>query len=397
MKISLFKAIDFAKIGDTQNVRNTLGITDKSVSDSDIVQSLMSFEKGYNLLLSGHHTKAFEPLRNSLPILKKASDSDAQFIIELLADFSEGIARLFSGDATGAYDLLNFSADSFERVSFFFPDFKKVALSTKAAAHIALARKYLGIGNIEKAESLSGAIQQIYSDLIVTLDENDEKDRMFFAEANGIQLEFANMMATFDLSVINFNAAEKRLKAGKTLCKNLISLLPKLKDSPIKLVLQIDCYIYSALNKIVRIGRKIIEEKAFLQETEIIELQEIDSSMFAARSLAHKAQDRGQGYIFTINQLSRFQKRLLIIGKIQKKDFLNISGPITLLSFIILLFAVHLTIHPSGYEAILYFFGELLLSLIVGFGYGALKFIPLIKLFAKAIENKKDKIDISTK
>jgi len=396
MKISLFKAIDFAKIGDTQNVRNTLGITDKSVSDSDIVQSLMSFEKGYNLLLSGHHTKAFEPLRNSLPILKKSSDSDAQFIIELLADFSEGIARLFSGDATGAYDLLNFSADSFERVSFFFPDFKKVALSTKAAAHIALARRYLGIGNVEKAESLSGAIQQIYSDLIVTLDENDEKDRMFFAEANGIQLEFANMMATFDLSVINFNAAEKRLKAGETLYKNLIALLPKLKDSPIKLVLQIDCYIYSALNKIIRIGKKIIEEKAFLQETEIIELQEIDSSMFASRSLAHKAQDRGQGYIFTINQLSRFQERLLIIGRIQKKDFLNISGPITLLSFIILLFAVHLTIHPSGYETILYFFGELILSLIVGFGYGALKFIPLIKLFAKAIENKKDKIDIST-
>lgn len=396
MEISLFKAIDFAKIGDTQSIRSTLGIEDQSVSDSDIIQSLMLFEKGQKLLLSGHHSKAVEPLRKSLPILKKSSDSDAQFIVELLADFSEGIARLFSGDAAGAYELLNFSADSFERISFFFPDFKKAALSTKAAAHIALVRRYLSIGNIEKAESLSGAIQQIYSDLIIELDENNEKDQMFLAEANGIQLEFVNMMATFDLSVINFDAAEKRLKAGETLNNNLISLLPKLKDSPIKLVLQIDCYIYSALNKVIRIGKKVIEEKAFLQETEIIELQEIDSSMFAARSLAHKAQDRGEGYIFAINQLSLFQERLLVIGKMQKKDFFNISGLITLFSFIILLFAVHLTVHPSGYEAIPYFIGELILSLVVGFGYGALKFIPLIKLFSKAIENKKDKIDISS-
>ncbi len=395
MESSLLKAVDFVKMGDTKSARNILGIKDKNISDSDIVDSLMSFQKGYKYLLSGHHSKAFEPLRKSLPMINNSTDSEAQFVTALLADFSEGISRLFSGDAVGAYNLLNFSAESFERVSFFLPDFAKAALSTKAAANVALARRYLSIGDIGAAESLSGAIQQIYSELIAKLDEGDENDLIFFAEANAVQIEFVNMMATFDLSVINFDIAEKRLISGEKLYSDLIQLLPKLKNTPFKLVVEIDCTLYSAVKKIVKLGKKVIDEKAFLQEAEIAELRELDYSLFNARTLAHKAQDRGKGYLFTINQLSRFQERLLILGKIRKRDFINISGPISLISFIILLFSVHLTIHPSGYEAIPYFIGELIVSLIVGFGYGALRFIPLIRLFTKAIEGKKDKIDTS--
>jgi hypothetical protein len=396
MKSSIFKAVDFVKNGDAKSARNILGINDSSISDSDIVDSLMSFQKGHDYLVSGYHSKAFEPLRKSLPIINKSTDSEAQFVTALLADFSEGIAKLFSGDAIGAYNLLNYSAESLEKASFFFPDFIKPALSTKAAAHIALSRRYLNIGDIDKAESLSGAMQQIYSELIVRLDEKNENDLKFLVEANGTQLEFITAMATFDLGVINFDAAEKRLITGKTIYEDLIPLIPKLKDSPIKLVLEIDLSLYSALQKIVRIGKKVIDEKDFLQEVEIAELKEIDHSLFNARCLSHKAQDRGKGYIFTINQLSRFQERLLALGRIQKKDLINISGPIALISFIILLFSVHLTIRPSGYEAIPYFIGELIISLIVGFGYGALRFIPLIKLLTKATEDKKDKIDIST-
>jgi tetratricopeptide (TPR) repeat protein len=396
MKSPIFKAVDFVKKGDAKNARNILGIKDKNILDSDIVDSLMSFQKGHNYLLSGHHSKAYEPLRRALPIINKSIDSEAQFITALLADFSEGIAKLFSGDAIGAYNLLNYSAESFEKASFFIPDFNKVALSTKAAAHIALARTYLNMGEIDKAESLSGAIQQIYSELILRLDEEDENDLIFLVEANAVQLEFITMMSTLDLNVIDFDAAEKRLIAGKTIYEKLIPLLPKLKDSPIKLVVEIDLSLYSALQRIVKIGKKVIEEKDFLQEEEIAELKEVDYSLFNARSLSYKAQDRGKGYIFTINQLSRFQERLLVLGRIQKKDFINISGPISLISFIILLFSVHLTIRPSGYEAIPYFLGELIISLIVGFGYGALKFIPLIKLLSNATERKKDKIDTST-
>jgi hypothetical protein len=156
MKSSIFKAVDFVKNGDAKSARNILGINDSSISDSDIVDSLMSFQKGHDYLVSGYHSKAFEPLRKSLPIINKSTDSEAQFVTALLADFSEGIAKLFSGDAIGAYNLLNYSAESLEKASFFFPDFIKPALSTKAAAHIALSRRYLNIGDIDKAESLSG-------------------------------------------------------------------------------------------------------------------------------------------------------------------------------------------------------------------------------------------------
>ncbi len=396
MESPLLKAVDFVKMGDINSARYILGLNDTDISDSNIVDSLMSFQKGYDYLLSGHHTKAFEPLRKSLPIIKKLSDSKAKFIVEVLANFSEGISKLFSGDVVGAYNLLNSSAKSLEKISFFSPDFVKVALSSKAAAEVALARRHLNIGDIGVAESLFGAIQQTYSELIAQLDEEDEKDLPFFVEAYAVQIEFVNTMATCDLSAIDFDTAEKRLISGEKLHADLIQLLPKIKNTPYKLVAELDCTLYAASKKIVKLGKKVINEKAFLQEVEIAELTEIDYGLFNARTLAHKAQDRGKVYLFIINQLSRFQERLLILGKIRKRDFINISGPISLISFIILLFSVHLTIHPSGYEAIPYFIGEIIVSLIVGFGYGALRFIPLIRLLTKAIEGKKDKINTSS-
>lgn len=394
MREPIFEAVDFVKKRDVKSAREILGLKDASILDSDIVDSLMSFQKGLNCLLSGDHARAVEPLRKSLSVINKSVDSESQFFITLLADFAEGIARFFLGDAIGAYNLLNYSADAFEKASFFIPDFTKVALSAKATAHMALVRTYFNMGDVDKAESLSGAMQQIYSELISRLDEEDENDLVFFVEANGVQLEFITTMSIFDLNVIDFDAAEKRLMAGKTFYEKLIPLFSKLKDSPIKLVVEIDLSLYSDLQKIIKIGKKVIVQKDFLEKIEIAELEEVDHNLFTARSLSYKAQDRGKGYIFAINQLSRFQERLLVLGKIRKKDVINVSGFISLISFIVLLFSVDLTIRPSGDKAILYFFGELIMSLIVGFGYGALRFIPLIKLFSKAAEGKKDKVDI---
>lgn len=391
MESPLFKAIRFAKLGDTKKARQVLGIRDEQITDKQIMESLISFQQGYDLITSGQHSKAFVPLKKSLFLIEKSNDPEARFIVNLLTDFAEGIAKLFSGDAVGAYNQLNISAEAFEKVSFFLPNFVKYALSTKAAAHVALARQNINIGDLEKAESLTGAISQIYSDLIPRLDENNGEDLILFAEANGTQLEVFILFSTIDLSAIDFDSAEKRLNAANQFYEKSKFYLPKLKDTPIKLVFEIDLIIYNALKSIVKIGKSIIYEKAYLDEEEIRELREVDVDLFKARTLAHKAQERGRGYFYTINQLSRFQERLLMIGKIQKKDIISISGAISLASFLLLLFSVHFTIRPSGYEAIPYFLGEIIISLVVGFGYGALKFIPLIRLVSEAINMKKDK------
>ena len=148
MKSVLLEAVEFVKKGDTKNAIKILGIEENTFSDKDIVDSLMSFQKGYSLMLSGQHSNAFEPLKNSRHVIDNATNSEAKNTIALYADFSEGISKLFSGDAVGAYSLLNFSKESLEKWSFFVPDLAKAALSTKAAATIALARLSVSIGDI---------------------------------------------------------------------------------------------------------------------------------------------------------------------------------------------------------------------------------------------------------
>jgi hypothetical protein len=64
------------------------------------------------------------------------------------------------------------------------------------------------------------------------------------------------------------------------------------------------------------------------------------------------------------------------------------SGPIALCALVLQITIVHLTIKPAGYAAILFFLGEIIVSLIVGYGYEALKFKPLLNLYADTIKRK---------
>jgi hypothetical protein len=393
MSSPLNNAIYHAKSGNIQKAREELVIQDEDITDQYIVDSLIDFEQAYDLLISGQHSKAVDPLKKSLYLIEKSNDSDTRFIVNFLKEYADGIEKLFSGDVVGAYDKLNISAETLEKASFFDPNFIKYALSIKAASHIALARQNLNIGHLEKAESIAGAIAQIYSDLISRLDENKEEDLALLAEANAIQLEMFNIFSSIDISVLDFDSAEKRLNASIQFYEKLKYHFPNLKDNTIKLVLEVDLILYDVLNKILQIGRSVIYEKSHLTEKDIRTLKDIDLNLYNAKNLALKAQERGRGYFYIINQLSRLQERLLIIGKIQEKHIISISGVIALVSFLILLFSVDFTINPSGYEAIFYFIGELIISLIVGFGYGAVKFVPLIRLVTEALNTKKDKVE----
>ena len=82
-------------------------------------------------------------------------------------------------------------------------------------------------------------------------------------------------------------------------------------------------------------------------------------------------------------------EQLLHIGqKAGKKDFGRFGGMVSLVGILVLHFAVHFTVQPTGLQAIWYFLGEVIVGLVVGFGYGALKFKPLLSLYADTIQAK---------
>ena len=88
--------------------------------------------------------------------------------------------------------------------------------------------------------------------------------------------------------------------------------------------------------------------------------------------------------------MKRLNDSFFIIGKVKKNDFGRMSGPIVLCALVLQITIVHLTIKPAGNAAILFFLGEIIVSLIVGYGYEALKFKPLLNLYADTIKRKTD-------
>ncbi|GEM_PF-2595657 len=389
---SLIKdALTSLKRGDVTAAKYIMGIQSNQLSDDNFIDGMMLFEKGISLLIKGHHPQAVEPLRKALPIVNLSSDEKAKFLVSVLADFAEGISKLFSGDAHSAVRLLNISTDAIDRLKFFIPGFEKVALSFKATAQIALTRTILNSGNISEAEACFGVVNNIHSELFELLDESNVEDIPFLAEIYGSRLESSILFTSFDLGTLDFDSQKLRLESAKNDYHELIKILPKVPQTPIKSALEIICILYTVYNVISPIGRSIIMERKPLTKTEIQELTNIDQKLFEAGQIAKSAGERGRLFFFSINQLNKLQESFLGIGKVQKNDFGRLSGFLALGALITQVVVVHFTIHPTGSNALLFFLGEIIISLIVGFGYEAIRFKPLIGLYSEALKAKTDK------
>lgn len=390
-KSPLLISLQYLKKGDIKSSHETLGITAEQAQKGDFVDCMMAFEQGLNLLLTGHHSQSVEPLRKAIPLIEIANDEEAKFIVPTLVNFAEGISKLLQGDAHDAVKLLRLSTDAIQRLNFFIPGLEKLLLSFKAAAEVAVARTFMNVGDLIGVESTFGKIIQIHNELLSKLNETNAEDFPFFNEVYGTQIEFSISFMRFDLEVLDFNALDRRIEFTKDNLVKLSRFIDKVPKSPIKTAIEIIQILYDIFEIYSRIGRNIIVERLPLKESEMKELLSADKKIFEARQKANNAGDRGKLFLYTINQLKRLNESFFVIGKVQKKDFGRISGLISLGALVLQIMIVHLTIKPTGNAAILFFFGELIVSLIVGFGYEALKFKPLLNLYAETIKRKTDK------
>ncbi len=388
---SIFKALKKLKEGDIDEARRLMGIQPRQVNDEDFAAGMISFEKGLTFLLSAHHPKAVQPLREALTIIKLSTDDDAKFFVSVLADFADGISKLLGGDAHSAVGLLDVSAEAIERLSFFLPGFEKLALSFKAASRVALARTFMNSGNLSEAESCFGSVTSIYDDLLGRLNETNKEDIPLIAEVFGSRIEGSILFMSLDISVLDFDSMNLRLESTKDSYDRLKEILPKVAESPIKSAFEILCILYTVFETITPIGRRIIIERMPLTKVEFEELSAIDSKLFQARQIANTAGERGRVFLFSINQLSRLHERFLPIGKVRKKDFGRLSGLISLMALIVQVLLVHFTIRPTGNTALVFFLGEIIIALIVGYGYEAIKFKPLVGLYSEALKSRIDK------
>jgi hypothetical protein len=381
-------AFDLAKNHDIDGARAALDVPDE-FTDDQLVEALIGLDKGIDLYRNQKQIEALGCFKNAMPIVEASDDEEAKFVIPMLCRFAEGLSALFGGNAVLAGELLNIGSNDIERMSFFVPELKAASFSYKALSLIALARSHLNAADIPAAEKVFGEVREVHDELLKHLDPADDGDSIGFAEVYGTRLELVFLyIIGIDLPSLNLSKWKERLKISKSDKELLEQYIDKIPKGQIQTLLSLYPDIFSVLEDLQRSLEIATIKRRPFNKDEVNALVDVDKKLISARQLVQKSGKRGQGLLFQIDQLSRLQQNILLIAKAATQGFGRFSGLLSFASFVLLIVIMHFTVNPVGYAGTLYYFGALMLSLIVGFGFGALKFQPLLKLFSNALHEK---------
>ena len=387
-KKSLETALALARKHDIHGARIALSISEE-FTDNQLIEALIGLDKGIELFLNQRHMAALEHFQRALPIVEACDDEEAKFIISILSRFAEGLSALFSGNAHSATELLNVSSEAVERISFFMPEFKIASFSYKAASLIALARSHLNAADIASAEKVFCEVRNVHDELLKRLDPGEDEHALAFAEVYGTRLELAFLfIIMMDLPSLDLSMWKKRLEISRSDMESLKKFIDKIPKGQIQILLSQYPIIFSVLEKLHSSLEMATLKRRPFNKDEVKALVNVDTELFNSRQLIQKCGERGRGLLIEIDQLRRLQQNILQIGKAATQDFGRFSGLMSFASFILLIVIMHFTVKPTGYLGALYYFGALILSLVVGFGYGALRFQPLLKIFADAMQKE---------
>ena len=386
-ELTIDSAINYAKSGNIESARLSIGLSAED-NDEIVLNTLMSIEKALYLFRNQKHLEAHEYFKKALPVIEKCSDSASKQIIITMSKFSEGLVALYNGDAHLATKLFSVSSSDIEKICFLIPEFELSALSYKAASLIALARAHINAADISTAEKILGRVRNIYDEYLNNLDPMEDKHAIGFAEVYGLRCEIAfQFIVLIDLPSLDLDNWDNRLKNIENDIKLLKKYIHKIPDGPIWCLINQYPSVYSIFKRLNKSLKIITYERRPFKKEEIENLVKIDEELFNSKQEILKSGNRGKGLIFIIDQLLRLHNNLLKLGKSATRDFGKFSSVIAFIFLSILVIIIHLTIKPSGFYGVLCFFLAFIISLVSGFGFGALRFIPLIKLFSDAINN----------
>lgn len=381
----LARALQSARQGQLNEARHVLGITPEEVPDEELVNGLMGLEEGLQLAAQNRQHEAVEPFRRAAAVISHSSDEQSRFFVSLMASQSEGYSKLLSGDALGAYQLLNVGADALKRLSFFNPAMENAALSAKAESHIALARFHTNVGDMQQVQLWLGKADAIYQQQLAKLDLKTDEGAKAALAIYVNRVEQAVLFARLDMEALDLEAMRDRLahhRPAYDFVRQHAHLWPAgtLTD-----VLGLITGLYSVLEHTETVIASSLMARRPLRPEDIRALQRMGGELRRLHDLAAAAGQRGAGFLYTINELRRVHQNLLRAGKVSRGDFGRLGGLISLGALVVLLFTIHLTVRPQGGEALVFFFGATVVALIAGFGYGALRFRALLKQWAALV------------
>ncbi len=379
--------IELIQRGDMAAARARLKLPPGAVSDEEFVNAMIALQNAAALCAQGGQAQALPYFAAITPVIEKSGDEAAKTFVNLLEKSSLGIVRILNNDPNGAMPLLSEAREIAERIAFFAPELKKMALEFQAMGGVAAMRASLNVGDYEAAERFFGEARERYRQFLELLDPNNPDDRAGYVETYATRLEGSTSFAIVDLQALDVEAAEKRLFAladdAAALEQAIAAMAPGPLAQPGRLVLA----NYRIIQRFVALEKAVIFERSPAGPGRLEEFKTLERELFAVLQLALDAGERGKIYAAFARILDRQRRNLLALDerKIRSVDKERIGQIVSFLALIALVVVVQLTIHPSGLIAAALFAGEVAVALITGFGYSAVRFQGMLGQYGELI------------
>jgi hypothetical protein len=353
-----------------------------SVPESEAADARANFRRGLELMLSGRHSEAVPYLDRALPTISQSTNDNIRKLISSLSNVARGIERLFQGDAHSAEKLLQEAARTADEVSLHLPELDTFAIETRANLYLASARVAMSAGDLARAQVLIGRIRAERGRILAKLRPDSQEYLLNRLTGALEQMEFIISMSARDLGMLDLQSARRRLEDGRESYRALGSMLKKLPEQGIlRLLAEAFTETYSAIEKLHAAMEHFIARRGALNRRILSDFERGEQLLYDARERALTLAERGAGLLLVIDSVDKTYRNLVIQAKPAGKDFGRFSGLVSLAALIVLMVVVHTVIKPPSDVLLPFFFGCVILALVVGFGFGALRLLPLLRVW----------------
>lgn len=380
------EATELIRQGKIKDAKVRLSVPDVALEDQDFCNQLIELEHGFRLWRSQRHGEAAPHFAQATKLISVIVNHETKAILQFISSTSHGIFALNTGDTTTALKNLEAANSYVKPLTVNHPDFILLSWGVQSAAYASLAQFHASRGEFGNVEKIYGRISVLYSDIKGYLERHEIKEPEPYAEIYGVLLEFHLVISYHEIMLLNFQNAKMRLNSAKNDATKFREYLEKLGDNAFKTVCESISILYDIFIILCDASEHLMEQKNEPTKELIASLENLPDMFFQAKDAALKSGPRAENLVNYIRNLQIYSDGITRMAKPRKKPAIEIGSIIFLLSFIILVTFTQYVIQPSDSTMIIYLVSIFFVSLIGGFGYGALRFLPLLNQYQKLLE-----------
>lgn len=380
-------AIAAAKAGNLGEARRLLALG-PTVADGNLREALRHAEDGMAAFRAGRYPDARDGIGPLAQILAGSTEPSLAANVAVLLAIADGRAALEEGDPGRALEALEPAVEELRRQGFGTTaeaaSIRAMAAQLEVTIHGARLRQAFTTGELDRAEQELGAIRELQDERLETLRREGRLDPTELAAAANDVVEIVAEFARTDLEALDLDAARRRLESARKDAELLGRALPRLEGRA-KLVAGANLAFYDALSGLEEFGRTVFagRSRSAPKRKEVRALERIGDLVFELRERGAQLGGGGSGWIVSGERLAQILQNWATVGtnlsRTRRDNYVSARGLVTYVLWLIALGVFWRIGHPQGYTLYILSVVGLGAALIAGFGFGALRFIPLFK------------------